>query len=118
MKIDVKEQEGMIILTPLIKRLDVTTSEEFTQEVLSISEQQKMIIINLSKINFIDSRGLGSLIYLFKNLSLNGWLGLCEATPNALTLFEMTRMNRLFDIFNSVQEAIQFGISKKVSFDK
>ena len=119
MKIDSKDQEGLVIITPDIKRLDVTTCDEFKNEIISIMQKEKkMIILNLSHIDFIDSRGLGSLISIFKEITNKGWLGLCEATNNVLDLFKLTRMDRLFDIYVSEKEAIQSGIHKKELFDK
>ncbi len=119
MKIESKEIEGISIITPIVQRIDVTTCEEFKNEIATLIQQGKRtILLNLSKVNFIDSCGLGALISIFKSLTDKGWLGLCEATPNVADLFKLTRMDRLFDIYSSEKDAVQQKKSKKDPFDK
>jgi anti-sigma B factor antagonist len=113
MKADVQEKAGLFIITPHIKRLDVNTCDEFKKEVVKIiQEGKKKILLNLSHIDFIDSRGLGSLISIFKTLSDKEWLGICEPTSNVMSLFKLTRMDRIFDIYSSEEEAFQKCIDK------
>ncbi|MBN9378270.1 MAG: hypothetical protein BGO14_06355 [Chlamydiales bacterium 38-26] len=119
MKIEQKEKDGFYICTPFIRRLDVTNSDTFKTEMAKIIHKGcKFIILNLSKIDFMDSQGLASLISVFKNLAKEGSLGLCAATTNIQDLFTLTRMNRLFDLYNNEEEAIQRELSKKELFDK
>lgn len=119
MKIEQKEKDGFYICTPSIRRLDVTNSDTFKTEMVKIiNKGHKSIILNLSKIDFMDSQGLASLISVYKNLGNEGSLGLCAATTNVKDLFILTRMNRLFELYNNEEEAVQAGLSKKELFDK
>lgn len=118
MKIEIKEKNGVTIITPITKRIDVASYEEFKHIVLKIIDDGKtLIVLNLSQVDFIDSRGLGTLVSFYKAISDKGWLGICEASVNVLDLFTLTRMDRVFDIYPSEEDALKTATVKKDIFD-
>ena len=67
----------------------------------------KNFIIDLTKCEFIDSTFLGSLVVsLKKTTSKGGDLRLIGFQPGVETMFELTRMYRVFDSFRTKKEAI------------
>jgi len=65
------------------------------------------IVVDLSECEFIDSSFLGALVVnLKKATSRGGDLKLCGLQSAVNSMFELTRMNRAFEIFKSKTEAI------------
>jgi len=64
-------------------------------------------VLDLSKIEFIDSTGLGALVSCLRQAhSTGGEIKLVGLTKSARALFELVRMHRVFEVFNSSAEAI------------
>lgn len=64
-------------------------------------------VIDASGIDFVDSMGLGVLISLLRKVKQeNGDIKIASLTPDVQTIFEITRLYRLFDVYDSPREAI------------
>jgi len=91
------------------ERLDAHNSDELKAELNRIFEQgTKDILLDLKEVRFIDSSGLGVLVSGFKNASTRqGSLRLCGLQTQVKSMFELTRLHRVFDIFQTVDEALE-----------
>lgn len=91
------------------ERLDAHNSDELKTEMNRIFEQgTKDILLDLKEVRFIDSSGLGVLVSGFKNASTRqGSLRLCGLQTQVKSMFELTRLHRVFDIFQTVDEALE-----------
>ena len=70
-----------------------------------INESKLYLVANFENVNFIDSTGLGSLIHWHQNVkSAGGDLLLMNLTENIYDLFEMTSVDKLFEILDSEDE--------------
>jgi anti-sigma B factor antagonist len=83
--------------------------KKFCKEV--IKKENKKIVMNLEKLKFIDSSGLGMLVNLKHECGENGAvLKLAALSVEAERLFNLTKMQNNFDIYPTVNEAIRaFG---------
>ncbi|WP_300409280.1 STAS domain-containing protein [Lagierella sp.] len=93
----VDEQD--VIKISLEGDLDAYSSDDFKEAVLNALSDPKDIELNATKLDFIDSTGLGSLISIYnsikeqnKNISIEG------IKPNVKQIFEITELNKLFNI--------------------
>lgn len=67
----------------------------------------KHVIVNLSGVGFIDSSGLSSLVKGLKRCRQNGGeLYLCNLQQAVMIIFELTRLDKAFKIFDSEALAI------------
>ena len=84
-------------------------AEEFKQVLVNdIQRDFKKIVVDLSSCEFIDSTFLGSLVVSLKKLTgLGGDLRLVGFQPAVHSMFELTRMYRVFESFKSADEAVQ-----------
>jgi len=58
-------------------------------------------------VEFIDSSGLAAFVRLFKRVRIGeGDVRLCGLRPEVFKIFELTRLNRVFDIFETRAEAV------------
>lgn len=64
------------------------------------------VVLNLEKTSFIDSLGLATIITIGKEVQEKGDLKLSSPSKPALHILEMVRMNKIFDLFPSDEEAI------------
>lgn len=68
----------------------------------------KKIIIDLSTVEFIDSTFLGVLVNTLKKVAaLKGDLKLVGFKPAVRSMFELTRLFRVFESFSDLQDAIR-----------
>jgi len=64
-----------------------------------ISSGVHNVVINLTSVDFIDSAGLGMLVYAYGSLkSRGGALRLCGVAPRIMSLLELTNMTTLLVI--------------------
>ena len=87
--------------------VDVYTSPQLKQDILQLAETGvNYIIINLSKLEYLDSTGLGVLICGLKRLrEANGNLALVGPGMRILRIFEITGLNKIFNIYATEEDA-------------
>lgn len=87
--------------------VDVYTSPQLKQEIVKIAETGvKHLVINLSKVEYLDSTGLGVLIGGLKRLrESDGNLILVGPNMRILRIFEITGLDKIFDIYQTEEEA-------------
>lgn len=108
MILKIEEKAEVVLIEIKEERLDAHNSGELKAEMLKLFDEGKNnIVINLAEVRFVDSSGLGSLVSGFKNASArNGNLKLCGLQPQVKSMFELTRLHRVFEIFPGVDEAL------------
>ena len=105
-----REEKGdVVVITVILKRATMVEAEEFKQVLVNdIQRDFKKIVVDLSSCEFIDSTFLGSLVVSLKKLTgLGGDLRLVGFQPAVHSMFELTRMYRVFESFKSADEAVQ-----------
>lgn len=102
-------RSNVIILEVQEERLDAHNSGDLKSAMLKFFEEgNKNILIDLKDVRFIDSSGLGALVSGFKNaISHQGSLKLASLQPQVKSMFELTRLHRVFEIFTSMNEAVE-----------
>jgi len=108
MEIKIETTEGIAVLYIREDRLDANNSEELKAELRRFFEGgTKDLILDLKEVLFIDSSGLGVLVSGYKNASiLHGSLKLSNLQSQVKSMFELTRLHRVFDIFTTVDDAL------------
>lgn len=96
------------IINVMEERLDAHNSDNLKSEMNRLFENGiKDIIIDLKEVRFIDSSGLGVLVSGYKNSSIRqGTIKLTGLQTQVKSMFELTRLHRVFDIFQTVDEAL------------
>ena len=106
MEITFNEKSGYTIVAVSVPRLDVGVATEFKDGVSKVVKDDSKVILDLSGVPFIDSTGLGTLLSLLRQLAEHkGSLKLSGLTDQVMNMFLLVRMNKVFDIFSSVEEA-------------
>lgn len=84
-------------------RLDLQGGEWLQQQLKTIAPRRYTVwVIDFSEVEFIDSPGLSALISgLELARASNARLVLCSLRPSAQLIFEITQLDRAFNIFES-----------------
>lgn len=107
MQLTVENHQGIAIVTLLGKSLDASNAREFKRSLAPVIEEYTQVIFDLSKLEFVDSSGFGGILSALRQLNgKSGDLKLCSLTKTVRVLFELVRMHRLFEIFNTREEAL------------
>lgn len=105
--IDVSSEHQVAVLTLRVKRLDASVAPAFKNAVLNvIGSGENRLVLDLEGVEFVDSSGLGAMVSILKAVGGNGAVALCNARTGVLSLFRLTRMDRVFSIFTGRDEAI------------
>lgn len=108
MKLTSREEKGVVILEPKGKIMggpDATILHDQLHEL--IDQKKKRVVIDLSKVEWMNSTGLGILISGLTTLRNNGGeLKLARITDKIQSLLTITKLITVFESFDNVEEAV------------
>lgn len=109
MNLKVEEKNGVVVIHVKEERLDAHNSAELKDKMQALFEEGKInVLVDLNDVRFIDSSGLGALVSGFKNASAHqGALKLASLQSQVKSMFELTRLHRVFEIFPNTAEAME-----------
>lgn len=87
-------------------RLVASCSEELKATIGAKIEGCPNLLCDLSQMSHVDSSGLGALVYLLQKCKAGG--GICRLAclqPHPRIVFDITKIVRVFEIFDTVEEA-------------
>jgi len=89
-------------------QLVVSNRQDFKQLVLDeVEHGARLVVIDFTKSAYIDSSGLGALVSLGKRIrEAGGELRLAALNEDLRTLFELTRLDSLFPVYDSREAAL------------
>lgn len=70
-----------------------------------VANGSNIVLLDMKEVNFIDSSGLGALVSAAQILrNANGKLFVCSISDQVRMLFELTKMDRIFQTFADKEE--------------
>lgn len=108
MPIEIIRQDKISIIDVNVPRTSIYLVNDFKELLFKeIEEGIKNIIVDFTRCDFLDSTFLGVLVVSHKKLfPLNGKIILVINNQNILISLELTRMNKIFDIYPTIEEAL------------
>ena len=98
------------IVTVNAERIDAAMAIQFKEDMRSETEGgHARVILDLSEVKFIDSSGLGAIVAAMKQLGGGRKLDLAGPTPMVDKVFRLTRMDTVFNLYGSLDEATAIG---------
>lgn len=109
MKITEKEVEGVLVIHIEQKDANLSVADTFRDFIFEkITAGKTHIVISFKQVEYVDSSFLGALVAVLKKiLPLNGKLILAEVNSDIHTLFELTRLDKVFILKPSLNEALK-----------
>ena len=109
-RIDVSKSGDVTVVKFLDKKiLDEAGIQELGAELFGLVELQnrRSVLLNFSGVEFLSSAALGKLITLDRKVkAAKGRLKMSDIRPEILEIFQITKLNKVFDIRKDEAEAL------------
>ena len=108
MKITEEKNNGVVICM-LEGEVNINNSGELRKAFDSIIKRNELkVIVDFSGVSYIDSSGLATLIEMFQRLKkIGGHLRFSSMDQKVKNIFEVTKLHKLFEIFDSREQALK-----------
>jgi anti-sigma B factor antagonist len=108
MEIVIEKVNDVAVLVPRAEFLDASNYQEFKRDVDPVLAANRKVLLDISQLRFVDSSGLGAILWCLRKLAGSGGdLKLyCDKCKPVRMFFELVRMNRIIDIYNTREEAV------------
>ena len=87
--------------------LDANNAKEFREDISPVLEKSRKVAFDMNQVGFLDSSGCGTILSLRQLNSAGGDLKMYGLQKPVRTLFELIRMHRIIEIFNTKEEAVK-----------
>ncbi len=92
-------------------RIDAASAIQFKERMRDIIQNgAQRIVLDLARVQFLDSSGLGAIVAVKKLLGPDRALELAGLTPTVEKVFRLTRMDTIFTIHPSLDAAVSNAI--------
>jgi len=107
MQINFEDKSGVSVCK-VTGDIDINSSPDMKKSFEKVFKEKKdKVVINLGEVGYVDSSGLATIVEILKNMRLyNGKLKLAGLSDKVMGLFEITKLDRLFDISQTAEQAI------------
>lgn len=101
-------QGDMLVVTVREDRIDAASAIQFKERMRELTEQPSgRVVLDLSRVMFLDSSGLGAVVAVMKLLAPDRKLELAGLTAAVAKVFRLTRMDTVFSIHAAVPDALR-----------
>jgi len=88
--------------------LEASNVEEFKRNMAPILDESTSVVLDIHNLDFVDSSGLGAFLSCLRLVNTAGGdLKICGMRKPVVALFELVRMHRICDVFDTVDEAVE-----------
>ncbi len=99
---------NVMILEVEIQTLNSANVKDFKNEMLTYLDSEEQVLLDLSQLTFVDSSGLGAFLFCLKRLNQKGGkFKLCNITKPVRVLFELVRLHKVIEVFESRDAALE-----------
>ncbi len=104
MEVKTFEKEGVLVFQ-VDGEINISTSPELKRQFEK--QPSKKVVVDLLKVGYIDSSGLATLVEILKKTKTSGGsLGLSGLSDKVKSLFEITKLDKLFQVSATQDEAV------------
>lgn len=103
----VREQAGWSVLS-VSGEIDMATAPGLRERLHALlADDKSNLVVDLDDVGFLDSTALGVLVGVLKRARTEGGeVRIASMQPRVRKVFEITRLDSAFDLFDSVDEAV------------
>ena len=103
----VEKKQDIAIITPNNKRIDAAFANQFRHDILELKSQgYSKIVLDLINVEFIDSSGLGVIVFISKKIDKQEQLAICHVRETVLHILKLAKMDVNLSVTDTVDEAI------------
>ena len=108
MDIQLQRHGDVAVAEVPVEELDASNAGDFKRDMAPLIDEHARVVLDLSRLRFVDSSGLGAFISCLRKLNAKGGdLKLCGMSKGVRAVFELVRMHRVFDILGTQEEAVR-----------
>ncbi|NNE52143.1 MAG: STAS domain-containing protein [Sulfitobacter sp.] len=108
MQLSTQVKDQMCLVTVEESRIDAAVALSFKEAMRRVTEGAgPLVLLDLSQVDFIDSSGLGALVGSMKALAPERELRLAGMTPPVRKVLELTRMDTVFTLYDTVDAGLE-----------
>jgi anti-anti-sigma factor len=98
-----------VVVIQLPERLNLVQTQEFISEVDPLFKADRpRVVFDFSEVRQIDSAGVDMLLYCLETImKRDGDLKLAAVPPQSAIILELTRVDRLFEVFDNISDAVE-----------
>jgi anti-sigma B factor antagonist len=106
-RVDVSDVGGKRVVQ-ISGEVDLRTSPQLRERLIeSAQRNQGDLLVDLSQVPYMDSSGVGTMVFVKREVERQGdRLVLIGLQPRVRSVFEITNLEKFFNIVQSVEEAI------------
>jgi len=102
-----KRTEADIVVCQLSGEINIDTSPELRKLCGDMIDKQiRKLVLDFSAVSYVDSSGLATLIEMLRKMKrYEGRLKICNLSDKVRSIFEITKLTKLFEIFDTEDQA-------------
>jgi anti-sigma B factor antagonist len=103
-----RREVGDVVIFDINGEIDLYNAPEIKEKIKDEMNKNKVnVVINLDRVSYIDSSGIGVLISSLSNLKkIGGALKLINVYASVRKVFELTKLTSFFDIYDNESDAL------------
>ncbi len=108
MELHAEKRNGVTVIDVDAARIDAASAIRFKDMMREITDGTSgRIVLDLAKVDFIDSSGLGAIVAALKQLEDGQSLELASLSPTVAKVFQLTRLDSVFKLHQRLDDALQ-----------
>ena len=108
MLLSVEKLGDISVVSLTMAQFDAASADEFKREIRPVLNETHKLVLDLARVEFVDSRACGAILSCLKRMNeVGGELRICQVTPFVRTVFELIRLHRICQILTTKEEAIR-----------
>lgn len=107
MDLQTEQSDGLTVVSVMEDRIDAAVAIQFKDRMREVTAGgEGPVVLDLSRVTFLDSSGLGAVVAAMKQLAPDRRLDLAGLGGMVAKVFRLTRMDSVFRIHDSPEAAI------------
>lgn len=108
MPLTVDHVDNVAVVTLGVEEFDASNADDFKQEIVPVLQGCPRLVLDLNRVRFVDSSGCGAILSCLKQATTAGGdVKLCRVQRPVRTTFELIRLHRICEIFDTRDEAVR-----------
>jgi anti-sigma B factor antagonist len=107
MTVEIQTVQGVAVVV-LKGDVDLQSSPKVRKALLQCLSDKRDVLVDMAAVSYIDSSGIASLVEAFQGARKAGTrFGLVGVSPSAMRVLQLARLDRVFAIHASVEDAVK-----------
>lgn len=105
--VSTSRHSGCLVAIPDTAQLDAANADAFCSELHSALSGESFFVLDLGRVEFVDSCGVGAIISCHRKLKHSGGkMAICNILPRVQVAFDIVRLKRQLSIFATLSDAL------------